>query len=76
MPVWTVQITGDEAETVAAELLATEYGSLIALSAEGVLLRAWAPGQWRSVRHVGDDHPGPIGRTHGDDRVLIGLPHG
>ena len=74
MPVWTVQIAGGEVETVAAELLATECGSLVALSADGMLLRAWAPGQWRTVRHVEVEHTDPFDHVRGEDRVLIGLP--
>ncbi len=76
MPVWTVQVAGGEAETVTAELLATEYGSLVALSAEGLLLRAWAPGHWRTVRHVGDGPTDPADRADSGDRVLVGLPPG
>jgi hypothetical protein len=33
-------------------MLATEAGTLIAFSEEGLVLRAWAPGQWRTVRHL------------------------
>ncbi len=76
MPVWTVQITGGEVETVAAELLATECGSLVALSADGLLLRAWAPGHWRTVHHVGGGHTDPGDRVDEEERVLIGLPPG
>src|SRR3712207_7649184 len=37
-------------ERVEAWMLATESGALIAFSEEGLVLRAWAPGQWRTVR--------------------------
>ena len=76
MPVWRVQVAGNEDETVTAELVATDSGSLVALSAEGLLLRAWAPGQWRTVRHVGNECVDPVDRATGGDRVLIGFPRG
>ena len=50
MPAWTVQVTQDQDERVEAGMLATESGALIAFSEEGLVLRAWAPGQWRTVR--------------------------
>ena len=52
MPAWTVQVADDHDERVEAEMLATEAGALIAFSGEGLVLRAWAPGQWRTVRHL------------------------
>jgi hypothetical protein len=72
MPVWTVRIADDREERVEAGLLATENGSLIAMSDEGLLLRAWAPGQWRTAQHCGDTAPQPRGRMHGS--VLVGVP--
>ncbi|MGY1821008.1 hypothetical protein [Geodermatophilus sp. SYSU D00079] len=72
MPVWTVQMASGADETVEAELLTTDGGALVALSGEGLLLRAWAPGQWRTVQHSADVHrhtPAPRG---GD--VPVGLP--
>ena len=74
MPVWTVGIPGGDDETVEAGLLATEFGTLVALSEEGTLLRAWAPGHWRTVRHVGVPCPHPSPRLNGEDTVLVGLP--
>ncbi len=73
MPIWTVQVTDGEDETVEAELLATEGGALVALSEDGLLMRAWAPGQWRTVRQVTgvDAHPASQSMP---DQVLIGLP--
>ncbi|MGK5110854.1 MULTISPECIES: hypothetical protein [unclassified Geodermatophilus] len=70
MPVWTVRTAGGEDERVEAELLATEGGALIALSAEGLMSRAWAPGHWRTVRQLDsqDTHSAGIGN------VLAGLP--
>ncbi|WP_089403760.1 hypothetical protein [Geodermatophilus saharensis] len=71
MPIWTVQTAAGEDERIEAGLLATEGGALVALSDEGLLTRAWAPGQWRAARQVGDgDARPPVGQ----DDVLIGLP--
>ena len=50
MPAWAVQVAQDQDERVEAWMLATESGALIAFSEEGLVLRAWAPGQWRTVR--------------------------
>ncbi|HYX97903.1 MAG TPA: hypothetical protein VE823_22835 [Geodermatophilus sp.] len=47
-----MQVADDHDERVEAEMLATEAGALIAFSGEGLVLRAWAPGQWRTVRHL------------------------
>ena len=77
MPIWTVQVTAGEDEEMEAGLLATESGALVALSDEGLLTRAWAPGQWRTVRQVADagGHR-PMGRLDQEDALLIGLPRG
>ena len=48
MPVWSVQVAGGD-ETIEAGLLATEGGALVALSPEGLVVRAWAPGHWEGV---------------------------
>ena len=50
MPSWTVQVAQDQDELVEAGMLLTESGALIAFSEDGLVLRAWAPGQWRTVR--------------------------
>jgi hypothetical protein len=74
MPIWTVRTTGGEDEEIEAGLLATESGALVALSQDGLLTRAWAPGQWRTVRQVAD-----VGGHHSvdeEDALLIGLPRG
>lgn len=73
MPIWTVQVTDGEDETIEAELLAVQGGALVALSEDGLLMRAWAPGQWRTVRQVTgvDAHPASQSMQ---DQVLIGLP--
>jgi photosystem II stability/assembly factor-like uncharacterized protein len=76
MPVWTVQIAGGDDERVEAELLATESGALVALSEEGLLLRAWAPGQWRTVRHVHGVDAAPADTVNGREKFLVGLPRG
>ncbi len=76
MPVWTVQVAGGEDEQVEAGVLATEGGALVALSEEGLMLRAWAPGQWQTVRHVHGVIPNPAGTANGKDTILIGLPRG
>ncbi|RBY83712.1 hypothetical protein DQ238_01120 [Geodermatophilus sp. TF02-6] len=73
MPVWTVQVAGGEHERVEAWGLATEAGALVALSEDGVLVRAWAPGQWWTVRHLGESSAHPVGRSNGTN-VLVGLP--
>ena len=76
MPVWTVEIAGDDIETVEAALLGTEFGALVALSDDGLLLRAWAPGRWQAVRLLEDAAPGsiPPARTWTADTALVGLP--
>ena len=73
MPAWTVQVAEDQDERVEAGMLVTESGALIAFSEEGLVLRAWAPGQWRTVRHleVADAFRGGAG---GD--VLTWAPRG
>jgi hypothetical protein len=72
MPMWNVQSGNGNDETVEAGLLATEAGTLVALSEEGLLLRAWAPGQWRTVRHLAGGLP--LDLTESEDAILIGLP--
>ncbi|MGY1696214.1 MULTISPECIES: hypothetical protein [unclassified Geodermatophilus] len=74
MPIWTVQTAEGEDERIEAGLLATEGGALVALSEDGLLTRAWAPGQWRAARQVGDGDPHPAGPPFEQDEVLIGLP--
>jgi hypothetical protein len=74
MHAWTVQLTVDEEEQVEAALLATEGGTLIALSEEGVVLRAWAARNWRTVRLSTCVEAHPAGKGNGKNPVLIGLP--
>jgi hypothetical protein len=75
MPAWTVQVTENQDERVEAGMLATEAGTLIAFSEEGLVLRAWAPGHWRTVRHLEpvETFPGRAG-SRGD--VLTWMPRG
>jgi hypothetical protein len=74
MPIWTVQITDGGDEKVEAGLLATESGALVALSEDGLLTRAWAPGQWRTVRQVAGVDAHPACQSADEDQLLIGLP--
>jgi hypothetical protein len=82
MPTWTVQLANGEDELVEAGLLATESGALVALTDEGSLRQAWAPGQWRTVRQVGGVDGHPAGRRRWEeavdraDNVLLGFPRG
>ncbi|MBM7805217.1 hypothetical protein JOD57_001054 [Geodermatophilus bullaregiensis] len=74
MPIWTVQSTDGGDEKIEAGLLATESGALVALSEDGLLTRAWAPGQWRTVRQVTGVDTHPARQTNEADELLIGLP--
>ncbi len=72
MPVWTVGIAGEADETVEAGLLTTEGGALVALSPEGLVMRAWAPGRWDTVRCVA----GLAEELEEDEPILFGVPGG
>jgi hypothetical protein len=75
MPIWTVQSTDGGDEEIEAGLLATESGALVALTEDGLLTRAWAPGQWRTVRQATGVRPHPAPRRPKDqDDLLVGLP--
>jgi len=80
MPLWTVQTEDGQEHQAEAGLLVTEGGSLLALSEDGLLMHAWAPGRWRTAQLVTGAHAHPAGRgvseTKADFRgnVLIGLP--
>jgi hypothetical protein len=74
MPMWTVAIAGAEDEQVEAWALATEGGALVALSEEGLLVRAWAPGQWCTVRHLPGTEECLPEPDLGVNNVLVGLP--
>jgi hypothetical protein len=81
MPIWTVSTTQHDDERIEADLLTTEGGALVALSEEGILLRAWAPGEWRTVGHITGVEAHPAGksqpnggRSQQNGSVVIGLP--
>ncbi len=74
MPVWDVQVVDGDDEQVEAGLLATEGGALVALSEDGLMVRAWAPGRWRTARHVSGVDAHPAGTANGRDPVLVPLP--
>ena len=70
--VWLVQAADGAEERIEAGMLATEGGALVALSLEGVLTRAWAPGSWQTVRLLSGMEAHPAGK--GNDRdVVVGL---
>jgi|1186.fasta_scaffold618547_2 hypothetical protein len=75
MQIWTVKTASGEEERVEAELLAAEGGALIAFSDRALIVRAWAPGQWQTVRHITgmEAHPSSQPRS-GANNVVIGLP--
>ncbi len=75
MPAWTVQVADDQDERVEAGMLATEAGTLIAFSEEGLVLRAWAPGQWRTVRAL-EAVQALRGGADSTNDVLTWLPRG
>ena len=72
MPVWTVQVPSGEDERVEAGMLATEAGVLVALSEEGLMVRAWAPGRWWTARKLTGMDTHPTGEFHEAHEVLIG----
>ncbi len=67
MPVWTVQVEGGHDEQVEAEILLVDSGTLIAFSGESLIVRAWAPGQWRTVQHITGGHEPPD--SSGDEQA-------
>jgi hypothetical protein len=73
MSMWTVsQADGVEVQ-VEADVLATESGALVALTDDGLLLRAWAPGQWQTVGHVTGVAAHPAGKA-GRSPVVVEIP--
>jgi len=76
MAAWTVQSAEHADERVEAGMLVTEGGALIAFSEQGLLLRAWAPGQWWTVRHVEEAEPLRSGGAGTRDDELAWLPRG
>jgi hypothetical protein len=71
---WTVGRADGVDEQIEADMLATESGALVALSEDGLLLRAWAPGQWRTVGHVTGVAAHPAGKSAARGPVVVGIP--
>jgi len=74
MSMWTVGRADGMDEQIEAEMLATESGALVALAEDGLLLRAWAPGQWRTAGHVAGVAAHPAGTSTARGPVVVGLP--
>jgi hypothetical protein len=75
MPVWKVQVEGGDDEQVEAGMLLLESGALVAFSAESLVVRAWAPGQWRTVQHITGPHEPPDGNGNEGANVVVELTH-
>jgi hypothetical protein len=73
MPMWTVGRSDGMDEQIEADMLATESGTLVALAEDGLLLRAWAPGQWRTAGHVTGVAAHPAGSARSGP-VVVGMP--
>ena len=73
MSMWTVGRADGVDEQIEADLLAIESGALVALSEDGLLLRAWALGQWRTVEHVTGAAAHPAGKSAARGPVVVGL---
>ena len=76
MPVWTVRMPGGEDERIAADMLLVECGALMALSEEALLVRAWAPGEWRTVLRIDGAEPDRARERHGKAHALVGPRRG
>jgi hypothetical protein len=74
MSMWTVGRADGADEQIEADVLTTESGALVALSDDGLLLRAWAPGQWRTAGHVTGVAAHPAGKSAGRGPVVVGIP--
>jgi len=74
MSMWTVGRADGVEEQIEADMLATESGALVAFSEDGLLLRAWAPGQWRTAGHVTGVAAHPAGKSAARSSVLVGIP--
>ncbi len=70
--VWLVQAADGTEERIEAGMLATECGALVALSLEGVLTRAWAPGRWQTVRLLSGMEAHPAGKGN-ESAIVVGL---
>ena len=42
-------VAGGEDEVVDAGMLVTDGGALVAFTEDGLMVRAWAPGEWRTA---------------------------
>jgi hypothetical protein len=73
MPTWGVQNGNNNDERVEAGMLATESGTLVAFSEEGLMVQAWAPGQWWTVRQLSGLEAHPAGKGYEIDGVVVGL---
>jgi hypothetical protein len=74
MSMWTVGRADGVDEQVEADMLATESGALVALTDDGLLLRAWAPGQWRTAGHLTGVAAHPAGKSGPKGPVVVGMP--
>ena len=74
MPIWTVGRADGMDEQVEADMLATESGALVALSEDGLLLRAWAAGQWRTAGRVTGVAAHPAGKSAARGPVVVDMP--
>ena len=74
MSTWTVSRADGVDEQIEADTLAMESGAVIALSEDGLMPRAWAPGQWRTVGHLTGVAAHPAGKSTAKGPVVVGLP--
>jgi hypothetical protein len=74
MSMWTVGRADGVDEKIEADVLTTESGALVALTDDGLLLRAWAPGQWRTAGHVTGVAAHPAGKQGARGPVVVGMP--
>jgi hypothetical protein len=70
VPVWTVEI-GDGAVRIDAAVVATEHGVLVVIDDEGMVERAYAPGEWRTVRRGDGRESHPAGKRLG---AVVDMP--
>jgi hypothetical protein len=73
MSMWTVGRADGVDEQIEADMLTTESGALVALSEDGLLLRAWAPGQWQTAGHLTGVAAHPAGKSATRSPVVVGL---
>ena len=67
---WLVQAADGTEERIEAGMLAIEGGALVALSLEGVLTQAWAPGAWQTIRLLSGVEAHPAGKGDQSDPVV------